>query len=76
MATKTLIEKIEALPPERRAEVEHFVDDLTTTGAVKPATFPAELLEKINTEREALRRDHGLFDTQPILRDLRENGGR
>ena len=26
MATKTLIEKIEALPPEKRAELEDFVD--------------------------------------------------
>ena len=74
-----LLEKIEALPPEKRAEVEQFVDDLTSSAPGPPAkdrTFPLGLLDEINAERDALFREHGLFDTQPILRDLRENGGR
>jgi hypothetical protein len=32
MATRTLIEKIEALPPEKKAEVEEFVESLGRSG--------------------------------------------
>jgi hypothetical protein len=74
MATKTLVEKIEALPPEKRAQVEHFVDDLAS--APPTVRFPLELLEQIDADREALYRRHGLIDTDRILRDLRETGGR
>lgn len=75
------LEKVEALPPEEKAEVEHFVDDLAGTGSApgqsaKGPTFPLGLLDEINAERGAPFRDHAIFDTQSILRDLRENGGR
>ena len=79
MATRNLIEKIEALPPEKRAEVEDFVDFVARRRRERPASagvFPRELLDKINADREALFRRHGNIDTDTILRELRENGGR
>ena len=83
MSTKTLVDKIEALPPEKKAEVEEFVELLASrslvatrppSGATK--TFPDELLERIARRRERLFREHGYFDTLPILRDLKETGPR
>jgi hypothetical protein len=51
VATKTLIAKIEALPPEKKAEVEDFVESLAQRG-IPPAeaearrpSYPAGLLE-------------------------------
>jgi hypothetical protein len=83
MATRTLTEKIEALPPEKKAEVEDFVEFLARragepagTGASTTKTFPDEILERIGRRRERLFQEHGYFDTLPILRDLRENGPR
>ena len=79
MATKSLLDKIEALPPEKKAEVEEFVDSLARRPgpqAAVPPRFPAELFDQINTERDALLKERGLLETQQILRDLRENGGR
>ena len=78
MATRNLIEKIEALPPEKRAEVEEYVDGLSAKAPEPPGSrpFPAGLLKRINARREALLKEHGLFDTQPYLREFRETGGR
>jgi hypothetical protein len=79
-ATKTLVEKIEALPPEKKAEVEDFVEFLARRAATSekphtPAkkTFSDDLLELIKRRRECLFREHGPFDTVTILRELREN---
>jgi hypothetical protein len=82
VATKTLTDKIEALPPEKRAEVEDFVEFLAqrgTPGAQEDArhpSVPAELLKQIGAERDALLKEHGLIETDEILQDLREDGGR
>jgi hypothetical protein len=82
-ATKSLLERIEALPPEKKAEVEDFVEFLarrtkTSEMAHTPAakTFPDDLLERINQRRERLFREHGSFDTLTILQQLRESGPR
>jgi hypothetical protein len=74
MATKTLTEKIEALPPEKKAEVEGFVDALAARQG-RVAGGPG-LVERLRARRERLLREHGLFDSLPIIRDLRENGPR
>lgn len=80
MASKALIEKIEALPAEKKAQVEDFVEFLARRSEVRPPSgaprFPKELLDRITAEREALYREQGPIDTDPILRDLREHGGR
>jgi hypothetical protein len=79
MATRTLIDKIEDLPPEKRAEVEDFVEFLgsrTVRGGKVKRTFPDQLLRAINEDREELRRTKGLFDTQPLIWEFRETGGR
>jgi hypothetical protein len=76
VATKTLVDKIEALPPERRAKVEDFVDSMAeaVATATEP-TFPRELLERINARREELLHAHGLFpDSTDVIRELREEG--
>jgi hypothetical protein len=82
-ATKSLLERIEALPPEKKAEVEDFVEFLArrtkpseTTHTPAAKTFPDDLLERINQRRERLFREHGNFHTLTILRELRENGPR
>lgn len=75
MNIRTLIEKIRSLPPEKQAEVEDFVDFLGRRVLnERPAkmTFPQELLRAINDDREELRRTKGLFDVQPVIRELRE----
>ncbi len=72
MATKSLTEKIEALPPEKRTEVEHFVEALhARETTAKPGL---DLVERLRARRERLLREHGLFDSTKIIRDLRENG--
>lgn len=74
MATKTLTEKIDALPPEQKAEVEDFVDTLAARQS-RPVGSPG-LVERLRARRERLLREHGLFDSLPIIRDLREHGPR
>jgi hypothetical protein len=79
--SKALFEKIETLSPEKKAEVERFVDALaanaeTGTSAVRRSPFPPGLIERINVRREALLEDHGLFNTLPYIREFRETGGR
>jgi len=78
MSSRGLIEKIEALPPDKRVEVETFVDSIASRagGASAGKTFPDELLRSINEGREELRRTHGHFDTLPLIREFRETGGR
>jgi hypothetical protein len=81
MTKEALIEKIEALPPEKKAEVEDFVDflasrDSNSTDDRPTEAFPTALLESIRTERERLRRDRGLFDSLPYIREFRETEGR
>lgn len=83
MTKQALLEKIESLPPEKQAEAERFVDALAarkgereTPSGPRREAFPRELLDKINADREALFREHGSIETDSILRDLRENGGR
>lgn len=79
MPTKTLSEKIEALPPEKRAEVEHLVDALAAQGDSPDKKTPKapsdDLLRRIHERRERLFREHGLFsDSTAIIRELRESG--
>ena len=72
MATKTLIDKIEALPAEKQAVVERFVDALhvvDTRDSGRPG-----LVERLRVHREQLLRENGLFDSLPLIRELRENG--
>jgi hypothetical protein len=73
MATRTLIEKIEALPPDKQAEVQRFVESLAP--AEEPL-FPQELLHHIRRDHEALARQSGPIDTDDVLRELRDSGGR
>jgi hypothetical protein len=75
----TLIQKIERLPPEKQAEVEDFVDFLVgrrEQRRTNAPAFPRELLDDVDAKREALFREHGQIETDSIVRDLRENGGR
>lgn len=80
LSTPNLVEKIEALPEDKKAEVEDFVDFLRArTDASERITrragrIPPELLDRINERRETLRREHGLFDMLPLIREFRETG--
>lgn len=83
MATKTLTEKIEALSPEKKAEVEDFVDllasrvaDTDDPHARRPPGTRDDLLERIVEHREELRRKYGLFDSVPIIRECRSRNAR
>lgn len=79
MTKEALLEKIESLPPEKRAEVERLVDALAKPAASASAdrrAFPSGLIDRINARREALLKEHGLFDTLPDLHEFRETGGR
>ena len=80
MGSHSLIEKIEALPEDKKAEVEDFVDslrardDASGDSARKRGRIAPELLRRINERREALRREHGTFDMLPLIREFRETG--
>ncbi len=76
MTTRKLFELIERLPPEKKAEVENFVMSLTDEETGSPDADLARLVEQINADRDALLKEHGPFQTDDILRDLREHGGR
>jgi hypothetical protein len=67
-----LIDKIEALPPDKRAEVEEFVERKLAQD--EGAKTRSGLVERLRARRERLLREHGLFDSTPIIRELRENG--
>lgn len=79
MSMQVLLARIEALPPERRAEVEDFVDFLTSRSANEEGSstkrVSSEYIKRINARRQQLFEEHGLFDTVPIIRELRETGG-
>ena len=80
MTKEALIEKIEALPPEKKAEVEKFVEGLRQNEkdeGSKPAGDlpPDPLIDRVRARRERLLKEHGLFDTSAILREIREQGG-
>jgi hypothetical protein len=78
MATRTLTEKIEALPPDKRAEVENFVNFLESRASARRPPAVAQdqdpLLREIQEIRSQLLEEHGPFDTSKILRELREFG--
>jgi hypothetical protein len=77
MASKSLIEKIEALPVEKKAEVEDFVDFLRSRPSHTNAARSGEsLVERLRAQRAELFRRHGLFDSLPHIREFRETGGR
>ena len=74
LMVKTLTEKIESLPPDKRARVEDLVDRLTGERDGEPPHRPDHVMERIRAQRERLLREHGLFDSAEILRELREEG--
>jgi hypothetical protein len=78
MATRTLTEKIEALPAEKKAEVEDFVEFLASRTARlgRIGQTGPSLVERLRAQREELLREHGLFDTLPFIREFRETSGR
>lgn len=78
VSTKELIEKIEALPPPQRAEVEALVESLLRPDTrPRPATRDRQtLMTRIDERRARLLQEHGLFDTLPLIREFRETGGR
>lgn len=73
MTKEALLEKIESLPPDKRVEVERFIESLARSQ--EPA-FSQELFDAIDAARDALLAKHGLIETDSILRELREQGGR
>lgn len=76
MTKQALIEKIESLPEEKLAEVEALVSRLLPSAgheADKPSRDP--FIERVRARRERLLREHGLYDTSAILREIREDGG-
>ena len=74
MATRTLIDKIEALPPDKKAKVEEFVDSIAQGVAPEGPAFSPDLLDRIDARREGLLRERGLFpDSTQTIRELRED---
>jgi hypothetical protein len=71
-----LIEKIEALPAEKKAEVEDFVEFLRSRAVHNDAKGGESLVERLRAQRAELLREHGLFDSLPHIREFRETGGR
>lgn len=77
MTPRALVERIEALPPDKRAEVEDFIELVARRQAVNTGQpRSSDLLGKINARREAIRSEHGLVDSLPLIRQFRESGGR
>ncbi len=78
MGTKDLLVKIEALPAEKRAQLENIVDSLTAQtrssapSPPKPPVFPPGLIDRINARRQALLKEHGLFNSLPLIREFRD----
>lgn len=76
VATKSLVERIEALPPEKRAEVADFVEFLATRNqAAAAAGVTDEFLHRVDERRERLRQQYGLYDSVATIRELREDDG-
>ncbi len=79
MGAKDLLAKIEALPAKKRAELENLVDSLLKSSSPSPSTpsaFPPGLIDRINARHQALLKEHGLFDSLPLIREFRDTGGR
>ncbi len=76
MASKSLIDKIEALPAEKKAEVEDFVEFLSSRPSHTTAKPGTSLVERLRAQRAELFRGDGLFDSLPHIREFRETGGR
>ena len=76
MSTHNVIEKVEALPEDKSAEVEDFVDFLhaRTEGPKCHATgsrrIAEDLCRRINERRERLRRERGVFSDRPEVLSL------
>jgi hypothetical protein len=77
---EALLEKIERLPPEKRAEVEKFVERLAQAPQAAPQTPSTDakraLIGRIRARREQIFQERGLFDLMPLIREFRETGGR
>lgn len=73
---EALLQKIESLPPDKRVEVERFVESLAARARAQEPAFSQELFDAIDAARDALLAKHGLIETDSILRELREQGGR
>ena len=70
MSTADLLERIAALPPERREKAEAYVDFLAREAEAGPRD---PLVERILGRREGLRAAFGSFDNHRDIRDLRES---
>jgi hypothetical protein len=73
MTPQALLERIATLPPDKRAEVEEFVEKLASRSSAGSQPR-SSLVEQLRNRRERLLRTYGTYDTLPILRALRENG--
>jgi hypothetical protein len=75
VATKNLIDKIEALPPEKKAEVQDFIESIANRNeSAAPASDPPdEWRRRIEERRERLRRQYGLYDSVAAVRELRDS---
>jgi len=78
MTPRAIAAEIEELPPEDQVKVERYVRSLARRRVRRKQAEPGrkrdELAESILRLREQIRREHGTFDSVPIIRDLRENG--
>lgn len=70
MTSKALIDKIDALPPEKREALERYVEQLSAPGAAASD----EWLVRVREHRERLRQEYGLIDSASVLREMREDG--
>jgi len=71
---RTLTDKIDSLPPGKKAEVEKLVDELVAADDEEPISSRADLIAKIEARRERLLKERGGFDTTPLIREFRETG--
>ena len=70
MSTADLLERIAALPPEKREKAEAYVDFLAREAEAGPRD---PLVERILGRRERLRAVIGSLDNHKDIRDLRES---
>ncbi len=75
MSTTDLLERIEALPPAKRARAEAYVEFLSHDDPAE-AYNGDPLVEKILARRERLRATIGTLDNHKDIRDMRESGSR
>ncbi len=75
MSTTALLERIEALPPAKRARAEAYVEFLSHEDPAAAADDDP-LVAKILARREHLRATIGTLDNHQDIRDMRENGSR